>query len=170
IQLVTSGLEERALAPEQFELVNHLCIQLVRNAVTHGIEQPADRLNAGKPEVGRIDIRLAEIAGNQLELTVRDDGQGFNYKAIRERALSLKMRSDTELDCMNNRELLSLIFEPGFSTAAEVNEDAGRGVGMDIIRREINNSGGKLKISSAKERYCEFTVTLPLIEAVQSAA
>lgn len=170
IQLVTSGLEERILAPEQFELVNHLCIQLVRNAVTHGIEQPADRLNANKPEVGRIDIRLAEIAGNQLELTVRDDGQGFNYKAIRERALSLKMRSDTELDCMNNRELLSLIFEPGFSTAAEVNEDAGRGVGMDIIRREINNSGGKLKISSAKERYCEFTVTLPLIEAVQSAA
>ncbi len=170
VQLVTSGLGELSLSPARFELINQLCIQFLRNAVVHGIEAPADRLDASKPECGRVDIRLAELDGGQLELTVRDDGDGFDYDAIRSQALQLGKYSEQQLECMNNRQLLSLIFEPGFSTAGEVSEDAGRGVGMDVILSKINASGGRLRVASNRGRYCRFVVTLPAETALMTSA
>ncbi len=161
VHLVASGLAELSLSSERLEVINQVCIQMIRNAVAHGIEKPADRRDANKAELGRIDVRLAEVAGGSLELTVRDDGAGFDYKAIRRRAMEAGLRTETDLECMDNKQLLSLIFEPGFSTCREVGADAGRGVGMDVVRSKINALGGRLSIGSSPGRYCQFVITLP---------
>jgi chemosensory pili system protein ChpA (sensor histidine kinase/response regulator) len=139
---------------------------LLRNAIAHGIERPADRAAAGKPEIGEISIDAAQ-RGNEVVLTIADDGAGLDFRRIRDKAVeSGLLAADVELP---EAQLAQFIFQPGFSTAREVSQVAGRGVGMDVVKNEITSLGGRVDIASAKGRGTTFTITLPLTLAVTQA-
>jgi chemosensory pili system protein ChpA (sensor histidine kinase/response regulator) len=139
---------------------------LLRNAVAHGIEPPAGRAAAGKPEIGEISIDAVQ-RGNEVVLTVSDDGRGLDLAGIREKAVSLGlMEAGDELP---DAALSQFIFWPGFSTATEVTQVAGRGVGMDVVKSEITSLGGRVELASTPGRGTTFTITLPLTLAVSQA-
>ncbi len=139
---------------------------LLRNAVAHGLETPAERLARGKPEIGEITIDAAQ-RGNEVVLTVGDDGGGLDYARIRERAVQLGMlEPDVELP---EAALAQFIFAPGFSTARAVTQIAGRGIGMDVVKNEITSLGGRVEIASVAGRGTSFMITLPLTLAVTQA-
>jgi two-component system, chemotaxis family, sensor kinase CheA len=170
VKLVTSGLHEIDLAPDYSQKVKEICIQLLRNAVTHGIEAPEDRELSEKPMVGRIDLRVAKVADDEMEITVMDDGAGLNYDAIREKAIESGRWSEDEIDSWGNKHLLALIFHEGFSTAAAVSKDAGRGVGMEAVMSHVLEHRGKISVASRRGRHCRFVITLPIITAEEQVA
>ena len=170
VKLVTSGLNEIELLPEYSQKVKEICIQLLRNAVTHGIEAPSDRELSEKPMVGRIDLRIAKVTDAEMEIMVMDDGAGLDYSAIREKAILSGRWHEDEIDGWSNKNLLALIFHEGFSTAKEVTKDAGRGVGMDAVMNHILEHRGKISVSSRRGRHCRFVITLPIITSEQVAA
>ena len=139
---------------------------LLRNAIVHGLETPAERTRLGKPEIGEISIDAVQ-RGNEVVLTVADDGAGLNFARIREKAVqSGLLAPDVELP---EAQLAQFIFVSGFSTAQEVSQVAGRGVGMDVVKNEITSLGGRVEIASATGRGTTFTITLPLTLAVTQA-
>ncbi len=139
---------------------------LLRNAVAHGLESPADRLAKGKPEIGEITIDAQQV-GNEVVLTLADDGNGLNFTRIREKAIHQGLLdAHTEV---NEAQLTQFIFMAGFSTAEEVSQIAGRGVGMDVVRSEIVSLGGRIDIASTPGRGTTFTIALPLTLAVTQA-
>lgn len=170
VKLVTSGLSEIDLAPDYSQQVKEICIQLLRNAVTHGIESPEDRELSEKPMVGRIDLRVAKVSENEMEITVMDDGAGLNYDAIREKAIASGRWSEDEIDSWGNKHLLALIFHEGFSTAKEISKDAGRGIGMEAVMSHVLKHRGKINVASRRGRHCRFVITLPIIAANEQAA
>ena len=136
---------------------------LLRNSVVHGIESAEQRAAAGKDATGNITVTVGQL-GNEVAVEVRDDGAGLNLGRIRERALAMGLlASDTPAD---ENELANLIFQPGFSTAHEVTEMAGRGVGMDVVRTEVNAIGGRIETSTALGQGASFKLVLPLTTAV----
>ena len=136
---------------------------LIRNAIVHGLETPAERRAAGKAETGELVVDV-KPEGNEIIVVISDDGAGLNLHRIRELAIERDLISpDQEL---NDRELMELIFQPGFTTAAEVTELAGRGVGMDVVRAELASFGGRIAISSETGRGTRFTLYLPMTLAV----
>ena len=139
---------------------------LLRNAIAHGIEPPQARVAAGKPEIGEIGIDAVQ-RGNEVVLTITDDGAGLNYARIREKAIEAGLLApDIELP---EAQLAQFIFLSGFSTAKEVSQISGRGVGMDVVKSEITSLGGRVEISSTRGRGTVFTITLPLTLAVTQA-
>ncbi|MFO0910129.1 MAG: chemotaxis protein CheA [Isosphaeraceae bacterium] len=120
---------------------------LVRNSVDHGLEPPADRLARGKPPAGRITLTATHEEG-QIRIEIRDDGRGIDPQAVRNKALAMRLKTEAELDRMTPRELYSLILLPGFSTAKQVSEVSGRGVGMDVVKTNIELLEGSLTIDS----------------------
>ena len=139
---------------------------LLRNAVAHGIETPEQRRQAGKAETGRIDVSLTR-EGPQLVIELRDDGRGLDIDAIRRKAVERGlMPADAEVD---ERSVAQFIFEPGFSTAREVTQVAGRGVGMDVVAAEVKQLGGTLELDSERGRGTRFVIRLPLTLAISQA-
>jgi chemosensory pili system protein ChpA (sensor histidine kinase/response regulator) len=132
---------------------------LLRNSVVHGIEAPARRKAAGKPESGTIQVNLHR-EGTQLAIEVRDDGKGLDYAAIRKTAIERGVMSPTAK--LRDQEVAMFIFEAGFSTAREVTQAAGRGVGMDVVASEVKQLGGTLELSSEAGQGCRFLIRLPL--------
>lgn len=165
VNLVSSGLSEIELDAEYEQQLKEMVIQLLRNAVVHGIETPRDRELSEKPMEGRIDLRLAKISPTEMELTVMDDGAGLNYNAIREQALASGKWPEDEIESWTNKHLLGLIFHEGFSTAVEVSKDAGRGVGMEAVMKNVLEHRGRIAVSSRRGRHCRFVITLPIIAA-----
>ncbi len=136
---------------------------LLRNCVTHGIESPEGRAAAGKDATGTITVTLSQ-EGNEVNIAFSDDGAGLRLDRIRERALSLGLiQPDAQL---SDDELAHLIFTPGFSTADQVTELAGRGVGMDVVRAEVNAMGGRVETHTEAGQGTRFTLILPLTTAV----
>jgi len=139
---------------------------LLRNAVAHGLEMPADRAAKGKSEIGEITIDAQQV-GNEVMLTLSDDGGGLNFVRIREKAIEQGLLgADAEV---SEAQLTQFIFMAGFSTAKEVTQVSGRGVGMDVVRNEIVSLGGRIDISSNEGRGTTFTIALPLTLAVTQA-
>jgi chemosensory pili system protein ChpA (sensor histidine kinase/response regulator) len=139
---------------------------LLRNAISHGLESPAARIASGKPEIGEISIDAVQ-RGNEVVLTVADDGAGLNFPRIREKAVAAGLLApDIELP---EAQLAQFIFMSGFSTATEITQISGRGVGMDVVKNEITALGGRVEIASAAGRGTTFTITLPLTLAVTQA-
>ncbi|QPF76467.1 response regulator [Roseateles sp. DAIF2] len=136
---------------------------LLRNSVSHGIEAPEARVAAGKPEVGTITLRLAQ-EGNEVLLSFSDDGAGLNLPRIRERGEMLGLIAQGAP--ASDDELMELIFAPGFSTASQVTELAGRGVGMDVVRSEVNTLGGYIDIQSTPGQGAGFALHVPLTTAL----
>ncbi len=136
---------------------------LLRNAVANGVEPPQQRLAAGKPEYGEIRLSLRQ-EGNEIVITLADDGAGIDYAAVRARAQTLGwIRPEDEV---TPEQLEAFLFTPGFSTAREVTEVAGRGIGLDVVRNEIAGIGGRVRIQSEPGRGTRFIIRLPLTLAV----
>ena len=139
---------------------------MLRNAVVHGLEMPAERVAAGKPETGHITLKL-QREGAEVVITVEDDGAGLNVAAIRAKARQMGLlQPGMEL---TDEESLQLILEPGFSTADRLTQQAGRGVGMDVVATEIKKLGGALFIESKPGAGARFTIRLPFTLAITQA-
>jgi len=139
---------------------------MLRNSIVHGIEPPADRVTRGKPETGTISVRLHR-EGAEVVIVVEDDGAGLDVAAIRAKARNLGMlRPDQSI---TDEETLQLILEPGFSTAERLTQQAGRGVGMDVVATEVKKLGGGLFIESHPGRGARFTIRLPFTLAITQA-
>ncbi len=138
-------------------------MHIIRNAIDHGIESPEDRIASGKPVKGNI-LLAAEHAGTNVLIRISDDGAGLDTIIIHKKAVSMGLiQPDAQL---SENELFSLIFLPGFSTAGEVSEISGRGVGMDVVKRCIENLRGSVEISSIKGKGTSITMKLPLTLAI----
>lgn len=162
LQLHGTGEIDRQMLERMMPPLEHM----VRNAVIHGIETPHERLLAGKPEIGTVQIRLHR-EGSEMVLEIADDGQGLDVDAIRVKALDLGMiDQDRQL---NESDVMQLIMEPGLTTAKELTQAAGRGVGMDVVANEIKQLGGSLFIDSTPGAGTTFTVRLPFTLAISQA-
>ena len=135
-------------------------LHLVRNAFDHGIESPTVRKQLSKPQKGLISIS-ASHRGRHLAIEVRDDGQGLNFDRIRQRAIEL-LFSPERVNTLNEAQLTDLLFEPGFSTAAEVNDLSGRGIGLDVVRAQLQSLQGSVTIESRPGKGTTFTLQIPL--------
>jgi two-component system chemotaxis sensor kinase CheA len=147
------------------EQLDEPLLHLVRNALDHGVEMPALRAGQGKPEEGVL-LLSAEHRGNQIVIEVADDGAGIDPGKLRKKALEKSLADPAELAAMDERQMLDLIFRPGFSTAARVTDLSGRGVGMDVVRESIQRLSGSIELSSAPQRGTTFTLKLPLTLAI----
>ncbi|MFM2450564.1 MAG: hypothetical protein RIS44_3014, partial [Pseudomonadota bacterium] len=136
---------------------------LLRNSVTHGVESPDVRQQAGKDPVGSITVSLSQ-EGNEVGLEFRDDGAGLNLNRIREKAEGMGLLQPGAQS--TDAELANLIFTPGFSTADKVTELAGRGIGMDVVRSEVNAMGGRIETATSIGQGTSFKLLLPLTTAV----
>ncbi len=136
---------------------------LLRNCITHGIELPDARTAVGKDAAGTITVSLRQ-EGNEVSIEFRDDGAGLNLARIREKAVAVGMVAQNAWP--TEAELSQLIFTPGFSTADTVTELAGRGIGMDVVRSEVNAMGGRIETATTPRRGTSFTLVLPLTTAV----
>lgn len=141
-------------------------VHIVRNAVDHGLESTEGRLSSGKSEEGQVSIK-AFHEGNNLVIEIRDDGKGINPKIIREKAIEKKVISANAN--LSDDELVNLIFHPGFSTKSEVSEISGRGVGMDVVKTNIEKLSGEVKVITELGKGSVFKVVLPLTLAIIEA-
>lgn len=134
--------------------------QIIRNSIAHGIESPQKRTETGKPETG--SIKISVIPGRRhTGLLCRDDGAGFAVDKIRQRILEKNLLSAGQLDALSDAEAVAYIFEPGFSTADNVDLSAGRGVGMDLVREKLRSLGGKIRVQWKKGKSTQFLLLLP---------
>jgi two-component system chemotaxis sensor kinase CheA len=150
------------------EAIRDPLTHLVRNAVDHGIETPADRKAAGKPAQGRLWLRAGH-EGGQVNIEVSDDGGGIDTKRIRRRAVERGIASSDQAAIMGEQTLLNLIFLPGFSTANKVTAVSGRGVGMDVVKINIEKIGGTVDISSKVGQGTSVKMRIPLTLAIIKA-
>ncbi len=146
------------------EALNEPLMHMLRNAFDHGIEDPVTRSNTGKPEQGLIEIKATHHANRTL-ISIRDDGRGISLDTIRDRALAMGLEP-TLLAQATDDELLSLIFEPGFSTSEQVTALSGRGVGMDVVRNKLKLIRGDIKVDTVPSVGTTFTLSVPFTLSV----
>ena len=164
VELVLAG-EETEIDKTMIEDLSDPIIHLIRNAVDHGIESPLERLAAGKPE--KSEVRLeARQEGDHIVILVADDGRGMNAERLRAKALEKGLISNEEANTMDERQSFNLVFLPGFSTAAKVSDVSGRGVGMDVVRTNIQKLNGSIEIKSELGKGTTFIISLPLTLAI----
>jgi len=162
VELKLSG-EQTELDKTVMEKIGDPLVHLVRNSLDHGIESPAERRAAGKPETGQIHLNAYHQGGNII-IEISDDGAGLNRENIAARAKERGLIAP-DLD-PDEEQINNLIFEPGFSTAETVSDVSGRGVGMDVVRRNIRDLGGSVEVSSKIGQGTRFTIRLPLTLAI----
>jgi chemosensory pili system protein ChpA (sensor histidine kinase/response regulator) len=164
-ELVIEGAEVE-LDRSVLERIGAPLEHMLRNALAHGIESPAARVKAGKPESGRVVLTLRQEA-NEIALVLSDDGVGIDLERLHQKAIEKSIVSSTQR--LSDAEKAQLIFASGLSTAESVTELAGRGVGMDVVRNEIATIGGRIDITTVRGQGATFTVYLPLTLAVTQA-
>ena len=166
IELELSG-EETELDRSVIESIGDPFVHLLRNAVDHGIEEPDRRARMGKPRTGTISLSAYQ-EGNNIVIEIEDDGAGIDPQRVAAKALEKNVISDEDALRMTDRELINLIFKPGFSTAKVVTDVSGRGVGMDVVHSNISKLNGTVDIKSNIGKGTTFTVKLPLTLTIQS--
>jgi two-component system chemotaxis sensor kinase CheA len=167
IQLVIEGKEtelDRSVLDEVGDPLGHL----VRNAVDHGIESPEERRAAGKPAIGTVRL-TARHADGRIVITVEDDGRGMDAASLRRTAVEKGVMSREAAEATSDAEMLRVIFMPGFSTARVITEVSGRGVGMDVVRNNIERLGGWVDVSSTPGAGTKVSLSLPLTLAIIGA-
>lgn len=162
VELIYQGLDPETLAPPLREALNSMINQFVRNALVHGVESPAERKKRGKSEAAHLSVYISDQGDGTLELSFRDDGRGIDPERIRESVIRSGRFTPDAAKALTPRQLTLLIFEPGLSTQEHVDEDAGRGIGLDAVKDMIARMGGRIRIGSTRGEYCHFRVQLPL--------
>lgn len=145
------------------EKISDPIVHLIRNSLDHGLETPKERLASGKTECGTVTLNAFHRGGNII-IEIIDDGKGIDPRVIRDKALQKGLI--TETDELSDQELIDLVFLPGFSTKAEVSDLSGRGVGMDVVKRNIQELSGTVEVDSKIGRGSTFTIRLPLTLAI----
>jgi len=159
---------ETELDRQVLELIKDPLTHLVRNCADHGLEGPADRRKAGKPETGKITLN-AFHEGGHIVIEISDDGRGLPIDKIKAKAITNKLATEAELAAMSAQQIMQFIFKAGFSTAAQVTSVSGRGVGMDVVRTNIEKIGGTVELKSAPGKGTAFVIKIPLTLAIVSA-
>jgi two-component system chemotaxis sensor kinase CheA len=167
VRLETHG-EETELDKSVADEIGDPLVHLVRNAIDHGIEMPTERHAARKPSEGVLRIAASQ-EGNSIVIRIQDDGKGIALSKIKAKALSKGLISEAELATMEPREVVNLVFLPGFSTAEKVTDVSGRGVGMDVVRTNIRKMNGTVEIESEEGKGSLITIKLPLTIAIIQA-
>jgi two-component system chemotaxis sensor kinase CheA len=167
IELVQVGAETE-LDRQVLELIKDPLTHMVRNSGDHGLETPDQRRLAGKPETGRITLN-AYHEGGHIIIEIADDGRGLPMDRIKAKILANKLATEAELATMTDQQIQQYIFRAGFSTAAAVTAVSGRGVGMDVVRTNIEKIGGTIEMRSVAGRGSTFTIKIPLTLAIVSA-
>jgi two-component system chemotaxis sensor kinase CheA len=162
IELKLTG-EQTELDKTVLEKIGDPLVHLVRNCIDHGIESPERRLAAGKPAAGTVHLDATHRGGN-ISVEVSDDGSGIDKERILAKARARGMIGVGE--SLSDAEIYELIFQPGFSTVEKATDVSGRGVGMDVVRRNVKSLGGKIEVLSDPGRGARFTITLPLTLAI----
>ncbi|HEX3348060.1 MAG TPA: chemotaxis protein CheA [Acetobacteraceae bacterium] len=150
------------------ELIKDPLTHMVRNSADHGLERPTERREAGKPETGRITLNALHQGGHII-IEMADDGRGLPVDRIRAEALARGLASEAELAAMSDAQIHRFIFLAGFSTAARVTSVSGRGVGMDVVKTNIERTGGTIELASKPGLGTSFTITIPLTHAIVPA-
>ena len=167
VTLVISG-EETELDKKVLEGIKTSLIHILRNCIDHGIEEPEVRVTLGKPKYGTIKVSASHESDNVV-ITVEDDGRGVDTEQIKQTALKKRLVSGDDLERMTDKELLNFVFLNGYSTSPMVTDVSGRGMGLDIVRRDITNLKGRVFLDTQKNRMTKFTLVLPLTVAVIQA-
>jgi len=159
--------QETDLDKSVIEAIKTSLLHLVRNAVDHGIETPEEREKAGKPRTGKISLRAAHEGGN-VAIEVRDDGNGLDSERILQRAAEAGLATPDELEHLTRTQIEQFVFRPGFSTARKVTNVSGRGVGLDVVRANVESIGGAVEMQSEAHRSTTFKIKIPLTLAIVS--
>lgn len=160
--------KETELDRQVLELIKDPLTHMVRNSADHGIESPADRVAAGKPETGKI-ILNAYHEGGHINIKISDDGKGLSSEKIKAKVIANGLATPEELEEMSPQQIQQFIFKAGFSTAEKVTSVSGRGVGMDVVRTNIEKIGGSIDLKSEEGKGSTFTIKIPLTLAIVSA-
>jgi two-component system chemotaxis sensor kinase CheA len=158
---------ETELDRQVLEMVKDPLTHMVRNCADHGIETPAERLAAGKPETGAIVLNAYHVGGH-IVVEISDDGKGLDTDRIRAKALATGLASESELAAMSDQQIHQFVFKAGFSTAAKITSVSGRGVGMDVVRTNIERIGGIIELKSERGKGSRFIIKIPLTLAIVS--
>ncbi|PRY15394.1 two-component system chemotaxis sensor kinase CheA [Pontibacter ummariensis] len=150
------------------QIITDSLLHLVRNAITHGLERPEEREKKGKSRVGHLRLRAQSDRENVL-LELSDDGRGIDLRKVQKTAVERKLVTEEVAAGLDETETLSFLFEPGFSTAKEVTEYSGRGVGLDVVKNAIDSIGGRLTLETEKGKGTTFSMLLPTSIAVKGA-
>jgi chemosensory pili system protein ChpA (sensor histidine kinase/response regulator) len=167
VELDFSG-SETELDNNIIQQISDPLVHLVRNSVAHGVEVPADRLAKGKSEQGHVKLR-AYHRGNHIYIEVEDDGRGIDYPRVRQSAIDCGLVSTETADRLTERDLREMLFHPGFSTATVKTELAGRGVGLDVVRSNLNALNGEIEVQSETGQGTKFTLKVPLTLIISPA-
>jgi two-component system chemotaxis sensor kinase CheA len=167
VELITEG-EETELDKSVVEVIGDPLVHILRNAVDHGLEPPEERRRQGKPETGRVWVRAAH-KGNAVVIEVEDDGRGIDPDIMRQKGVEKGLITPEQARSMDDAAARELIFAPGFSTAAQVTDISGRGVGMDVVRTNIKELKGSVQVTSEVGKGTRFTLSLPLTLAIIDA-
>jgi two-component system chemotaxis sensor kinase CheA len=149
--------------------VKNVAIQLIRNAVVHGVETAAEREAAGKPSIASLHLEFNSVPGNGFEMLFQDDGRGLDPEKVRSVAVSKGLLSEEEARQLRDRQAIKLIFKPGFTTMANSPGEAKHGSGMSLVRRYVHEAGGKIALASTVGQETRFKVTLPALELAAGA-
>ncbi len=164
VDLVLTG-EETELDKTMLEDLNDPLVHLVRNAVDHGVETVAERLAAGKSAQAQVELSAVQV-GDHIQIEITDDGRGMRPDVIRKKALEKGLIDVETANSLDDKQCLQLIFMPGFSTKDQISSISGRGVGMDVVKTNIQKLNGRIDIQSIVGEGSRFTITLPLTLAI----
>jgi len=167
VELELTG-SETELDNNIIQQISDPLVHLVRNAVAHGIEHSNDRAATGKPATGKIMLR-AYHRGNHIYIEVEDDGRGIDYQRVKQSAIERGLVSVETADRLTERDMREMLFHPGFSTAPTKSELAGRGVGLDVVRANLNALNGEIEIQSVTGQGTKFTLKVPLTLIISPA-
>ncbi len=167
IDLEMQGAETE-LDRQVLDLIKDPLTHMVRNSADHGLEAPHERRAAGKPERGRIRLS-AYHEGGHIIIQIADDGRGLNTERIKAKAVAQGLTTDAEIDKLSEAQVHKFIFVPGFSTAQQITSVSGRGVGMDVVRNNIDQIGGTIDVKSVAGAGLAFTIKIPLTLAIVAA-
>jgi len=160
--------EETELDKMVVEELSDPLVHIIRNAIDHGIESPAERKAAGKPETGTVLLEAYQES-NHIVIEITDDGRGIDTGKVRQKALDRGLHSEAELDRMSEQDLIWLVMAAGFSTAATISDTSGRGVGMDVVKKNIEKLNGVIEINSTPGQQTQIRLKIPLTLAIIAA-
>jgi two-component system, chemotaxis family, sensor kinase CheA len=167
IDLVMIG-QETELDRQVLEMIKDPLTHMVRNSGDHGLETPEERRRAGKQETGKITLN-AYHEGGHIVIEINDDGKGLPMSRIKQKIVANGLATEAELETMTDQQIQQYIFKPGFSTAAKVTSVSGRGVGMDVVKTNIEKIGGTVELRSVEGKGTNFSIKIPLTLAIVSA-